>query len=210
MSSTIRFGSSLGPRAVHSTAELLNGEVPEKPDDPSDPNKMLQCPYDKNHQIRASRFPYHILKCRKNHPKLAEELKTCPFNAKHLMPKHELSHHIENCEDRCSITIEGESTTERLQKFQVPVSTWTNPTSTEEDWDKEADDHAATFVWGVSTNVLSQNKPEPSTTNSLTPGLRAPRTLPWKLWFDLPAVVASVRVTASLQNCDLKLPLNVE
>uniref|UniRef100_A0A8B9HK92 Zgc:56699 n=1 Tax=Astyanax mexicanus TaxID=7994 RepID=A0A8B9HK92_ASTMX len=96
MSSTIRFGSSLGPRAVHSTAELLNGE----PDDPSDPNKMLQCPYDKNHQIRASRFPYHILKCRKNHPKLAEELKTCPFNAKHLMPKHELSQHIENCEDR--------------------------------------------------------------------------------------------------------------
>ncbi|KAI4890212.1 hypothetical protein NFI96_032161, partial [Prochilodus magdalenae] len=127
-----------------------------QPDDPSDPNKLLQCPYDKNHQIRACRFPYHILKCKKNHPKLASELKTCPFNAKHLMPKHELSHHIANCEDRRSITIEDEANTEIHRKFQVPVSTWTNPVS-EEDWDKEADDQADTFVWGVSTNQLCLN-----------------------------------------------------
>ncbi|XP_072512479.1 gametocyte-specific factor 1 [Salminus brasiliensis] len=180
--STIRYGTSLDPRAVLSTGGRLNGEeVTAKPDDPSDPNKMLQCPYDKNHQIRASRFPFHILKCRKNHPKLASELKTCPFNAKHLMPKHELSHHIENCEDRHSLSIEDESNIERLQKFQVPVSTWTNPTSAEEDWEKEVDDQAATFVWGVSNNLLTHNKPEPRTTNNLTPGLRAPRTLPWKL-----------------------------
>ncbi|KAL7859692.1 hypothetical protein SRHO_G00148390 [Serrasalmus rhombeus] len=180
--STVRYGTSLGPATVSSAGDpLRNGdEDTVKPDDPSDPNKLLQCPYDKNHQIRACRFPYHLLKCRKNHPKLASELKTCPFNAKHLMPKHELSHHIENCEDRRSVTIEDEANTEIQRKFQVPVSTWTNPV-TEEDWDKEADDHAATFVWGVSTNQLVQNKPEPRTTNNLTPGLRAPRTLPWKL-----------------------------
>lgn len=30
-----------------------------------DPDRLLQCPFDKNHQIRSSRFPYHIIKCRK-------------------------------------------------------------------------------------------------------------------------------------------------
>jgi len=33
--------------------------------DDADPNRIVQCPYDKNHQIRASRFPFHVLKCRK-------------------------------------------------------------------------------------------------------------------------------------------------
>ncbi|XP_066526598.1 gametocyte-specific factor 1 [Hoplias malabaricus] len=180
--STIGFGTSLGPVSVNTTGESVRGQnqEPVKQDDPSDPNKLLQCPYDKNHQIRACRFPYHLLKCRKNHPKLASELKTCPFNAKHLMPKHELAHHIQNCEDRRSISIEEDGNSMMQRKFHVPVSTWTNPVS-EEDWDKEADDNADTFVWGVSTNRLTENKPEPTTTISLTPGLRAPRTLPWKL-----------------------------
>lgn len=31
----------------------------------SDPDKLLQCPFDKNHQIRACRFPYHLIKCKK-------------------------------------------------------------------------------------------------------------------------------------------------
>lgn len=33
--------------------------------DSLDPEKLLQCPYDKNHQIRACRFPYHLIKCKK-------------------------------------------------------------------------------------------------------------------------------------------------
>lgn len=42
-----------------------------------------------------------------NHSKLASELKTCPFNARHLVPRHELAHHIEHCENKCSFTVEG-------------------------------------------------------------------------------------------------------
>ncbi|XP_051515066.1 gametocyte-specific factor 1-like [Myxocyprinus asiaticus] len=113
-----------------------------------------------------------------NHPKLANELKTCPFNDRHLFPKHELSHHIANCEDKRSLSAE-DGNVEVLKKFQVPVNTWTNP-SPNEDWETETDD-AAVFVWGESNNQLAQNKPEPSTTVSLSDGLRAPRTLPWKL-----------------------------
>lgn len=37
------------------------------PDDKGnlDPDRLLQCPFDKNHQIRSCRFPYHLIKCRK-------------------------------------------------------------------------------------------------------------------------------------------------
>ncbi|KAG2468141.1 PFD5 protein, partial [Polypterus senegalus] len=72
--------------------------------DPWDPEALQQCPYDKSHQIRAIRFPYHLIKCGKNHPELAKQLKSCPFNARHLVQKHELSSHIANCEDRVVVT----------------------------------------------------------------------------------------------------------
>uniref|UniRef100_A0A4W4GZ23 CHHC U11-48K-type domain-containing protein n=1 Tax=Electrophorus electricus TaxID=8005 RepID=A0A4W4GZ23_ELEEL len=83
------------------------------------------------HQIRACRFPYHLIKCKKNHPQLASALWTCPFNARHLMHKHELSHHMVNCVDRCSIM----ETVESKRKFEIPINTWTMPTC-DEDWDQ--------------------------------------------------------------------------
>ncbi|KAJ8016859.1 hypothetical protein DPEC_G00011720 [Dallia pectoralis] len=181
--SVIRFGTSCGPLNNTPTETLQHWNDVEKaePKDDCDPNKLLQCPYDKNHQIRACRFPYHLIKCCKNHPKLASELKTCPFNARHLMPRHELTHHVANCVDRISVKPEDGDNAEVPSKWQVPVSTWTN-TNCDEDWDKEADDiSAAPFIWGVSTNLIDQNRPESLTTINLTPGLRAPRTLPWKM-----------------------------
>uniref|UniRef100_A0A803TNH7 CHHC U11-48K-type domain-containing protein n=1 Tax=Anolis carolinensis TaxID=28377 RepID=A0A803TNH7_ANOCA len=67
-----------------------------------DPEKLLQCPYDKNHQIRASRFPYHLVKCKKNNEKIAKQLVTCPYNARHRIPKDEFNSHIEICESKIS------------------------------------------------------------------------------------------------------------
>ncbi|XP_071388412.1 gametocyte-specific factor 1 [Centroberyx affinis] len=175
--STIRFGSSSSPcktaaeRIQPCTEETVEGEG-------CDPNKLLQCPFDKNHQIRACRFPYHLIKCRKNHPQLASELKTCPFNASHLIPKHELIHHTSTCVDRRSMSTEDWGNVEGQYKWQVPVSTWTNP-NTSEDWDQEADDGAAPFVWGESTSL--NQKLEANPTNNLTPSFRAPNTLPWSI-----------------------------
>uniref|UniRef100_A0A3B3H893 CHHC U11-48K-type domain-containing protein n=1 Tax=Oryzias latipes TaxID=8090 RepID=A0A3B3H893_ORYLA len=97
-----------------------------------DPDEIVQCPFDKNHQIRHCRFPYHILKCRKNHPKLAEELKACPFNARHLIPKQELAHHVEICENRADPTkSEGK---DKNCAWYVPVVARENSCKTE-DWD---------------------------------------------------------------------------
>uniref|UniRef100_A0A665SXP4 Zgc:56699 n=1 Tax=Echeneis naucrates TaxID=173247 RepID=A0A665SXP4_ECHNA len=101
-----------------------------------DQDKILQCPFDKNHKMRASRFPYHLIKCRKNHPKLASELKPCPFNARHLVPGHEMTHHIETCQNRISVESEEcEISFGSLLLSQVPNNAWVKPNMTE-DWDK--------------------------------------------------------------------------
>ncbi|KAM9351040.1 gametocyte-specific factor 1 [Symphorus nematophorus] len=172
---TITFGTTAGPCKVAAAGVAKLAEKMDKKGN-YDPNKLLQCPFDKSHQIRSCRFPYHLIKCKKNHPKLASELKTCPFNARHLVPKNELTHHTETCEDRRSVDIEDGASANGHYRSQVPVSAWVNPNMTE-DWDKEVDDDAAPFVWGVNT-ALNQ-KPEMRPTNNLGPSFRAPNTLPW-------------------------------
>ncbi|KAF3697236.1 Gametocyte-specific factor 1 Protein FAM112B [Channa argus] len=174
---TIRFETTSGPwpcRIATSERAQLKEEEADKSD--WDPDKLLQCPFDKNHQIRACRFPYHLIKCRKNHPKLASELKTCPFNARHLLPKHELKHHMETCADRISMGNEDGGPTNEYCKWQVPVTTWVNPNMTE-DWDNEVDDDAPPFVWGVNTTLNQRLETRPI--NNLHPNFRAPSTLPW-------------------------------
>ncbi|CAN0009994.1 unnamed protein product [Bubo scandiacus] len=65
-----------------------------------DPEALVQCPYDKSHQVRASRLPYHIVKCQRNHPQVARMLATCPFNARHRVPQANLRSHIASCPDK--------------------------------------------------------------------------------------------------------------
>jgi len=66
-----------------------------------DPEKLLVCPYDEVHLIKAKRFQHHLLKCRKNHPE--KDFVNCPFNAKHVMLRSELRHHVSRCPDRTVI-----------------------------------------------------------------------------------------------------------
>ncbi|XP_029012792.1 gametocyte-specific factor 1 isoform X2 [Betta splendens] len=172
MATTIRFGSACGPCGTSTSERATVAEEHDKGN--CDPEKLLQCPYDKNHQIRSCRFPYHIIKCRKNHPQLAKELKTCPFNARHLVHKHELARHIEACEDRISLDPQDDESSNRRSKWPVTCSTWVNPHTTE-NWDNEVDEYAAPFVWGTSTTLTQELDTRP--VNDL--GIRAPNTLPW-------------------------------
>ncbi|KAK7884919.1 hypothetical protein WMY93_028042 [Mugilogobius chulae] len=174
---TITFGTTTAPLEIASAGR---DQPADEFDDKGnvDPDRLLQCPYDKNHQIRACRFPYHLIKCRKNHPKLANELKTCPYNARHLVHKHELKHHTEICEDRINVDTVDDAVQngEGSNHWQVPVSTWVNPNQNE-DWDEEAEDRVVPFVWGENTAVNARREMRP--TNNLGPRCRAPNTLPW-------------------------------
>uniref|UniRef100_A0A672IRU8 Zgc:56699 n=1 Tax=Salarias fasciatus TaxID=181472 RepID=A0A672IRU8_SALFA len=153
-----------------SSSRALPQRIPEKEKEDErgnyDPEQLLQCPYDKNHQIRACRLPYHLLKCKKNHPELASKLKACPYNALHLVPKHELTRHTETCESRIPVNPEEAAGENESCPWHVPVSTWVNPNTTE-DWE-------AGMIGSV---VVPQF--ERDLTNRLGRSSRPPNTFPW-------------------------------
>ncbi|XP_069882554.1 gametocyte-specific factor 1-like [Dipodomys merriami] len=129
-----------------------------------DPERLLQCPYDKNHKIRSCRFPYHLVKCRKNHPDIAAKLATCPFNARHLVPRDQLSKHIATCMDKTSLEDDIDNITWNEKQNKRSENTW-QYVSSEEDWDKESlEDPSPSFIWGTvkssgNNRNPSMNKP---------------------------------------------------
>ncbi|XP_063808271.1 gametocyte-specific factor 1-like [Pseudophryne corroboree] len=149
--------------------------------DPQDPDRLLQCPYDSNHQIRACRFPYHLIKCKKNHLDLVNQFVTCPFNARHMVPRGELSFHISRCDDKGCI--EQDIVDEKsMYKRDVSPSRWNSPPCNE-DWDEDLQSERSTFVWGIPSYPVPSSKfgtlMDPK--NSLGSNLRAPKSLPYVL-----------------------------
>ncbi|CAI5765040.1 Uncharacterized protein PODLI_1B006266 [Podarcis lilfordi] len=116
-----------------------------------DPERLVQCPYDKNHQIRACRLPYHLVKCRKNNQKIARELATCPYNARHRVPKQELKLHIATCENKVSPEVLEVTSSRGDPKNRIrEVTAWQCPPP-EEDWEADAAEYPAPpFVFGTS------------------------------------------------------------
>ena len=71
--------------------------------DTRDPGRLLPCPYDlkkKKNQICACRFPYHLIKYKKNNPDYLQNLAICPLSAYH--PLAEIRH-ISSCDDKSCI-----------------------------------------------------------------------------------------------------------
>jgi len=76
-------------------------------------DNLIECPYNRAHQIRPERMQYHLIKCRKQFPEKA--LVICPFNATHHMSKHEERNHMLNCPDRRIVDIQR-------YRFNEPLS----------------------------------------------------------------------------------------
>ncbi|XP_078064185.1 gametocyte-specific factor 1-like [Mustelus asterias] len=148
-----------------------------------EPHDLLQCPYDSNHHIRACRFPYHLVKCRKNFPGRALSLEACPFNARHRIPKAEMKQHITICADKKVIEEDFVSGAQR-KPCAAPLSTWQCPLP-EEDWEEDEDESPGTFIHGYSN--LSKNCIKASSlsgyqyNDNIAAGIRTPKSLPEQL-----------------------------
>ncbi|NXP50668.1 GTSF1 factor, partial [Heliornis fulica] len=121
--------------------------------DALDPERLIQCPYNKYHQIRACRLPYHLVKCKKSYPEVAKKLATCPFNACHLVPQGDLGDHITKCCDKGLIEQAIVNRSFGFQKEHMnAVSTWQAPPC-DEDWETELLEQSdSPFVWGMTTS----------------------------------------------------------
>uniref|UniRef100_UPI00358ECBA2 gametocyte-specific factor 1-like n=1 Tax=Myxine glutinosa TaxID=7769 RepID=UPI00358ECBA2 len=113
-----------------------------------DPDEIFTCPYDQSHLVRASRFPYHIVKCKKNNLHLAKRMNSCPFNARHIILKTEMESHIMQCPDKITIAQDVEQC--RSSSFQLPLPQYIESDNKPlEDWENEIDESASKhFIWG--------------------------------------------------------------
>lgn len=55
--------------------------------------ELVECPYNKAHQLLKSRIQTHLIKCRKSYPKVQKV--QCPFNVTHLINEPELDVSVE-------------------------------------------------------------------------------------------------------------------
>ncbi|XP_042685815.1 gametocyte-specific factor 1-like isoform X1 [Centrocercus urophasianus] len=122
-----------------------------------DPEALVQCPYDKAHQIRVSRLPYHLVKCQRNNPQVARSMEICPFNARHRIPRAELQRHIACCPDqRLLFDSQGSSVCvgDQAKQPKVPVA-WQAPPC-QEDWEAEVSEleEAAPFILNATVSEL--------------------------------------------------------
>uniref|UniRef100_A0A803TZL1 CHHC U11-48K-type domain-containing protein n=1 Tax=Anolis carolinensis TaxID=28377 RepID=A0A803TZL1_ANOCA len=101
--------------------------------DALDPDKLLQCPYEKSHQISAWSFPYHFVKCHKYQLDIVKKLVMCSFNACHRVPREEF-------------------------KVNVKRSSW-QPHPCEEDWEKELKNPppASAFIWDTTSCFVNKS-----------------------------------------------------
>uniref|UniRef100_UPI00358E384D gametocyte-specific factor 1-like n=1 Tax=Myxine glutinosa TaxID=7769 RepID=UPI00358E384D len=120
-----------------------------------DPDEAFPCPYDKNHMVRAARFPYHLVKCRKNFPLIAREMGTCPFNARHVLPKPEMQHHIMDCPDKERIHQDIEYDLKSGAFPMSKIKDW-ETSSMSENWEDEMQDPRV-FVWGEPNFIHGDN-----------------------------------------------------
>ena len=81
----------------------------------------------KNHQISACRFPYHLIKWGKNHPDVTNTRATCPFSALHQLPQAEISHHMSSCDDKRRIEQDVVSQISDLGLETLAKSMWQCP-----------------------------------------------------------------------------------
>ncbi|XP_072042717.1 uncharacterized protein [Amphiura filiformis] len=138
--------------AVAPTSSKMNRNIVNLANfDMVDPDAEFICPYDPVHKIIAKRFPYHVMRCRKNWN--GRSMLTCVFNARHIVPASEHRHHIDNCPDRKCIEADF-AYQQRLAGVHQSGFNTKGCTSlpnydrdvepdAEEDWDNEISEEAA-------------------------------------------------------------------
>jgi len=104
------------------------------------PDDLVRCPYDETHIVTVRRFPYHLMKERKNNP--GTEMKQCPFNMLHHVPAKEFDYHKVHCPDKdCILASFAQKVipAANVKRSLAPNSPPSSDIPSGEDWEAEAD-----------------------------------------------------------------------
>ncbi|XP_058062253.1 gametocyte-specific factor 1 homolog [Anopheles bellator] len=102
--------------------------------------RVLECPYNRAHQITEERMQRHLIKCKKQYPKV--KMLLCPFNSTHYLEAAEYMAHLRLCRDRSLVetfryVVEPSGNSgQSVQRAKAPSPTPLCPD--EENWDDMA------------------------------------------------------------------------
>lgn len=93
---------------------------------------MVLCPYDETHQVRKSKLPYHLTRCKLNNNRSTNDSKVCcPFDAFHIIDKELFESHIDECPNVGNVKnfihnwepqrLVGIVPLEKVKKLTVPI-----------------------------------------------------------------------------------------
>ncbi|NXS35409.1 GTSF1 factor, partial [Pomatostomus ruficeps] len=145
-----------------------------------EPDALVQCPYDRSHQVRVSRLPYHLVRCQQNNPQVSRTLATCPYNARHRVPRGHLRSHVTSCPDRLLLELPPEHE-DTARTAREPPRAW-QPPPCREDWDAELSELELEEPPPFILKVTNGDLPVPcySSDPAVPPEVTAPRrTRPW-------------------------------
>ena len=151
--------------------------------DTLDPERLLQCPYDlKKNQICACRFPYHLIKYKKNNPDYLKNLAICPFSAYHQVPLAEIGH-MSSCDDKSCI--EQDAVIQEPWTRDSDQAHKTGALLTMNTGIKICRNRPAPHLSGGTANYCGNHSPASQATSlwslsNLASGLQVPKPLPWK------------------------------
>ena len=138
-------------------------------------DKLVECPFDKNHKIAVRNQIKHIIECEH---KIVSKTSVCIYNASHRMARHEFAQHIKSCPDgrqhfrdlyvskqTNSSDIKPETRNGESIDSQMASNTQSVLQDSEEDnWDNDNCPHYSIY----DTNESIDFKSKPNATQKLT------------------------------------------
>ena len=128
--------------------------------------KLHPCPYIPDHHIRAERFGYHLLKCRKALEKSptspyfskVKDLKICRWNQQHHIHHSKIVQHEQQCSDNLNAikihALENDkSKASNVTKNITPITTKQLENEKEDDWNDDSPTYNPTEI-ALKLNIL--------------------------------------------------------
>jgi len=104
-------------------------------ENPQGQEDVVVCPYDRAHKVTKARLPYHLVKCRRNHPEIP--MQVCFFNLDHHVLEIDYEKHLLVCPSKKEFEEKNREDADE-EPMNLPKPSTPPRIHCDEDWDEEA------------------------------------------------------------------------